>query len=142
MQGDFSGDSINQTEESAEEVISSIMLEEEPIVAQQIVDLDIKNEATEESTLQTFESTQVNPEVMKIESREREERLREISIKLRTPSGLTKLEDEPAYKRNNIDLEETAHSSEDEMSHFSLTSDNEDKIILNDRNSFLHDNVD
>jgi cell division protein FtsZ len=79
---------------------------------------------------------------MRIEAREREERLREISIKLRTPSGLTKLEDEPAYKRNNIDLEETTHSSEDEISHFSLTSDNEDKIILNDKNSFLHDNVD
>jgi cell division protein FtsZ len=79
---------------------------------------------------------------MRIEAREREERLREISIKLRTPSGLTKLEDEPAYKRNNIDLEETTHSSEDEVSHFSLTSDNEEKIIFNDKNSFLHDNVD
>ena len=79
---------------------------------------------------------------MRIEAREREERLREISIKLRTPSCLTKLEDEPAYKRNNIDLEETTHSSEDEISHFSLTSDNEEKIILNDKNSFLHDNVD
>jgi cell division protein FtsZ len=79
---------------------------------------------------------------MRIEAREREERLREISIKLRTPSGLTKLEDEPAYKRNNIDLEETTHSSEDEISHFSLTSDNEEKIVINDKNSFLHDNVD
>ena len=29
-----------------------------------------------------------------------------------------------------------------EISHFSLTSDNEEKIILNDKNSFLHDNVD
>lgn len=84
----------------------------------------------------------VDNKSMRIEAREREERLREISIKLRTPSGLTKLEDEPAYKRNNIDLEETAHSSEDEISHFSLTSDNEEKIILNDKNSFLHDNVD
>jgi len=84
----------------------------------------------------------VDNKSMRIEAREREERLREISIKLRTPSGLTKLEDEPAYKRNNIDLEETVHSSEDEISHFSLTSDNEEKIILNDKNSFLHDNVD
>ena len=56
-----------------------------------------------------------NAQSMRIEAREREERLREISIKLRTPSGLTKLEDEPAYKRNNIDLEETIHSSEDEV---------------------------
>jgi len=83
-----------------------------------------------------------NAQTMRIEAREREERLREISIKLRTPSGLTKLEDEPAYKRNNIDLEETIHSSEDEVSHFTLGEKNEDDIILNDNNSYLHDNVD
>ena len=97
----------------------------------------------EEEKLNSEQDVQlVDNKSMRIEAREREERLREISIKLRTPSGLTKLEDEPAYKRNNIDLEETAHSSEDEVSHFSLTSDNEEKIILNDKNSFLHDNVD
>ena len=83
-----------------------------------------------------------NAQSMRIEAREREERLREISIKLRTPSGLTKLEDEPAYKRNNIDLEETIHSSEDEVSHFTLGEKNDDDIILNDNNSYLHDNVD
>ena len=61
-----------------------------------------------------------NAQSMRIEAREREERLREISIKLRTPSGLTKLEEEPAYKRNNIDLEDTVHSSEDEVSSFTF----------------------
>ena len=82
-----------------------------------------------------------NAQSMRIEAREREERLREISIKLRTPSGLTKLEEEPAYKRNKIDLEETIHSSEDEVSHFSL-EEKDDNILLNDNNSYLHDNVD
>ena len=79
---------------------------------------------------------------MKIEAREREERLREISIKLRTPSGLTKLEDEPAYKRNNVSLEDSVHSSEDEVSHFSLSDKEDEDVILNDNNSYLHDNVD
>ena len=82
-----------------------------------------------------------NAQSMRIEAREREERLREISIKLRTPSGLTNLEEEPAYKRNNIDLEETVHSSEDEVSSFTL-EEKEDDLILNDNNSYLHDNVD
>ena len=82
-----------------------------------------------------------NDQSMRIEAREREERLREISIKLRTPSGLTKLEEEPAYKRNNIDLEETTHSSEDDVSSFTL-EEKDDDIILNDNNSYLHDNVD
>ena len=138
-----------------EELISDILElnNEEPSLEKQVV---VNEGITEKETLE-FHKPIINEEVklnseqdiklvddksMRIEAREREERLREISIKLRTPSGLTKLEDEPAYKRNNIDLEETAHSSEDEISHFSLTSDNEDKIILNDKNSFLHDNVD
>ena len=42
---------------------------------------------------------------------------------------------------DNINLEEGAHSSQDEVSHFSL-SDKDDEIILNDNNSYLHDNVD
>jgi cell division protein FtsZ len=138
-----------------EELISDILElnNEDPSLEKQVV---VNEGITEKETLE-FNKPIINEEEklnseqdiklvdnksMRIEAREREERLREISIKLRTPSGLTKLEDEPAYKRNNIDLEETAHSSEDEISHFSLTSDNEDKIILNDKNSFLHDNVD
>jgi len=138
-----------------EELISDILElnNEDSSLEKQVV---VNEGITEKETLE-FHKPIINEEVklnseqdiklvddksMRIEAREREERLREISIKLRTPSGLTKLEDEPAYKRNNIDLEETAHSSEDEMSHFSLTSDNDDKIILNDKNSFLHDNVD
>ena len=138
-----------------EELISDILElnNEDPSLEKQVV---VNEGITEKETLEFHkpiinEEEKLNSEQdikladdksMRIEAREREERLREISIKLRTPSGLTKLEDEPAYKRNNIDLEETAHSSEDEISHFSLTSDNEDKIILNDKNSFLHDNVD
>ena len=138
-----------------EELISDILElnNEDPSLEKQVV---VNEGITEKETLgfhkpiineeEKLNSEQdiklVDNKSMRIEAREREERLREISIKLRTPSGLTKLEDEPAYKRNNIDLEETAHSSEDEISHFSLTSDNEQKIVLNDKNSFLHDNVD
>ena len=79
---------------------------------------------------------------MKIESREREERLRNISMKLRTPSGLTSLEDVPAYKRNNIEISETPHSSESEISTFSLTNEDSTNAELRKNNSFLHDNVD
>ena len=77
---------------------------------------------------------------MRIEAREREDRLRDISIKLRTPSGLTRLEDEPAFKRNNINLEDNMHSSEDNISHYTLTDS--DKLIIKDNNPYLHDNVD
>ena len=90
--------------------------------------------------LQTLKSNQVSVDSMKVEAREREDRLRSISQQLRTPSGLTKLEDVPAYKRSNIKLEETEHSSEINDKNYKLDEDN--NISLNKNNSFLHDNVD
>ena len=97
-------------------------------------------EQEELNKLQTLENTSVSIDSMKIEARERENRLRVISQQLRTPSGLTNLEDIPAYKRNNIELEDTIHSSENEISTFRL--DEENNISELNNNSFLHDNVD
>ena len=76
-----------------------------------------------------------------LESREREERLREISKKLRTPSGLTYLEEQPAYKRNNVTLENVPKSNIEDTTNFTLEQNGED-ITLKKNNSFLHDNVD
>ena len=129
-------------EESADALISSIILDEEPMAPQQIVTLDLGDELAEEPTLNTFSSTQVTSELMKIESREREERLRNISMQLRTPSGLTSLEEIPAYQRNNIKISEPTHSSESEVSIYTLTNGNSNIIELKQNNSFLHDNVD
>ena len=137
---EYGGVSIEE-EESAEEVISSI-LEEEVVVPQSIV-LALDDEIEEkEETLNTLEAAPVNPEIMKVEARERENRLRAISMQLRTPSGLTSLEDVPAYKRNNIELEDPTHSSESEVSTYTLTNGNNNTTELKQNNSFLHDNVD
>ena len=143
---DISLENDNEIIEKPEEIISDFLeenIEEETSISNSIDENEedlIEFESQSKNTI-SEEVNISNDQSMKIEAREREERLREISIKLRTPSGLTKLEDEPAYKRNNINLEEGAHSSQDEVSHFSL-SDKDDDIILNDNNSYLHDNVD
>ena len=101
------------------------------------VESDVESEAINEN-----ESLPVNLEVLTNKSREREDRLKNISMKLRTPSGLTALEDEPAYKRDNVDLEETPHSSESEVSKYTLSEGEENKTEIKPNNSFLHDNVD
>jgi cell division protein FtsZ len=115
-----------------------------------ISDLDeVVNEENSDESI-TNNNEKINSDIdkisgnqnMRIEAREREDRLRDISIKLRTPSGLTRLEDEPAFKRNNINLEDTMHSSEDNISHYTLTESDSDKLILKDNNPYLHDNVD
>lgn len=135
-------DNNKQLDETAEEVIESIILEKKPDITGSKIVLDLDEEIKEESTLNTFEGAKLNTDALKIESRERESRLRSISMQLRTPSGLTSLEDIPAYKRNNIDISETPHSSESEVSSFTLTNGENNITELKQNNTFLHDNVD
>lgn len=73
---------------------------------------------------------------------ERIMRIRELGMKMKTSSGLSELEKEPAYKRRKINLEDAPHSSESTVSRFTLSDDEEGKPKLKDGNSFLHDNVD
>ncbi|GAB5538782.1 MAG: cell division protein FtsZ [Salibacteraceae bacterium] len=73
-------------------------------------------------------------------------RLRDLSMKLRTPSGMSDLENEPAFKRKQINLDDVPNSSESNASRFSLNEeeneDGEKKTKLRPNNPFLHDNVD
>ena len=74
-------------------------------------------------------------------SRERILRLKDLSMKLRTANGLQELENEPAYKRKQMALQQVPHSSESQVSRFTLSND-EGITEIRPNNSFLHDNVD
>ena len=63
-------------------------------------------------------------------------------MKLRTPEGLSELENSPAYLRRNIVLNDVTPSSESEISRFTLTENDDKKVEVKSNNSFLHDNVD
>jgi len=130
-------------EETPEQVISSILQEELEVEMKTVV-LEMDDEVeVEEDTLRTLENIpKVSSDNMKVEARERESRLRAISQQLRTPSGLTNLEDIPAYKRNEIELDTTSHSAENEMSTYTLSDGKNNSTELKQNNSFLHDNVD
>jgi cell division protein FtsZ len=74
-------------------------------------------------------------------SKERILRLKDLSMKLRSTGGLQELENEPAYKRKQMQLKDVPHSSESQISRFTLS--NEDgQTEIRPNNSFLHDNVD
>jgi cell division protein FtsZ len=83
----------------------------------------------------------VNDEQKK-KAQERIEKLKQLSYKLRTPGGLNELENEPAYKRKNVELGETPHSSESSVSRYTLSEGEDKKGELRPNNGFLHDNVD
>ncbi len=98
-----------------------------------------QNQTVQKERPDTFQ-TEEEREVYQ-RSIERMRRLRELSIKLKTPGGLAEVENEPAYKRRNVELPEVKKSSESEISKFMLGEDEEKKTELKN-NSFLHDNVD
>ncbi len=75
-------------------------------------------------------------------SRERILRLKDLSMKLRTTNGLQELENEPAYKRKQMQLQQVQHSSESQVSRFTLSNDEDGSTEIRPNNSFLHDNVD
>jgi cell division protein FtsZ len=78
-------------------------------------------------------------------NKEREMRIRDFTIKLKTPSGLSELENEPAYARKKISLDSSPHSSDSNISRYSLNESVDEagqrKVELRE-NPFLHDNVD
>ena len=133
-------ESINLTRQNIDDndevVIHTLELEEES--PQDVIE-DLKDDIEKE------EFTQINhgisAEQMALRSRQRMERLREITVKLRTPSGLTDLESEPAYKRREVELDDVVHSSDSENSSYVLGEDDDKNVGLKP-NNFLHDNVD
>ena len=86
--------------------------------------------------------TEVTKEEQEQLAEERIARIKRISLKLKTPSGLADLEDEPAYKRRNIQLDNVEPSDENPESRLSLGENDEGKTGLSSGNSYLHDNVD
>ena len=75
-------------------------------------------------------------------SKERILKLKDLSMKLRTSNGLQELENEPAYKRKQMQLQQVQHSSESQVSRFTLSNDEDGSTEIRPNNSFLHDNVD
>jgi cell division protein FtsZ len=104
-------------------------------------DLEEKVEMTDHSEVQS--ESVLSLEEQQERARERMERIQVYTAKLKSSTGISDLEKEPAYKRKNIQIEDVPHSSEESMSKFTLSDDHDgEKGGLRDNNSFLHDNVD
>jgi len=86
--------------------------------------------------------TQEDKETLEKKSKERVERLRQMSIKLKSPGGLDELEEQPAYRRKQVELSDETPSEETKISKFTLSEGDDDGAELKSDNSYLHDNVD
>lgn len=73
---------------------------------------------------------------------ERVNKLKGLSINLRSHEKVAEYENIPAYVRKEIELDETDYSSESSISRYTLGEDTKNNPVIKSNNSFLHDNVD
>ena len=76
----------------------------------------------------------------RLEREERKKERRKKVAKLNNPQVINELENKPAYLRRNIKLQNVPHSSDETVSNWSVSDEENGRINTN--NLFLHDNVD
>ena len=84
--------------------------------------------------------TVLSPEEQQRKTQERMSRIHDLTMKLKKSEGIAEFENEPAYVRRNIQLDNSKPSTEESFSRFGL-SEEDNKGVLRS-NNFLHDNVD
>jgi cell division protein FtsZ len=75
-------------------------------------------------------------------AQERIKKLKDISLKLKSPEGLLELEKEPSFVRQNIKLNDSNYSTDSNISRYTLSEGDDKKMEIKPNNPFLHDNVD
>lgn len=130
-------------EPEKQENITSINSPVDELESPETEDFMVREDNPAEKTIAKPMPETLNPEdneVMERKAKERVERLRQMSIKLKSPGGLSELESEPAYRRKNVELSEEKPSEDSQISKYTLGEDEEGSGLKD--NSFLHDNVD
>ncbi len=106
----------------------------EPEVKRYVLDDDTESKLDMSGkTAKTIHS----PEEQQRLAQERLERIQLYTAKLRKTDGISALENEPAFVRRNIQLDDAKPSTDSKVSRYGLTEDG-----MKSNNSFLHDNVD
>ena len=153
---DLFGDAIVESSVATEEAPTAqtqVQEQAQPAEENEYFTLDSKEGSTPTAEAQvdyaddTDEiSHRVNVEVANQLNRERLRNLREISERIKSPQGLSELEKEPAYKRRNVHLDRIAHSSDSDVSRYTLSEERDEhgntRSGLRPNNPYLHDNVD
>jgi len=121
---------------------NNVSIDEATEIQQEFETPVMKNEPVIESKEENVIISKVEESEQLKKAQERVAKLKELSFKLKSPNGLSELENEPAYKRRNINLDNTPHSSESQVSRYTLSEGDDKKTEIKPNNSFLHDNVD
>jgi cell division protein FtsZ len=160
---------VNTTEESPNSSVQDTMMSDEPVLVsasdqsaepadanqQFTFEFSVNNPSVEtdnvvEDEMEWRKETHTAAEPLPVtndeddhfaKSRERLAKLRALNSRLGA-NNLNELEREPAYKRKNVKLDAHPHSSESNISRYTLSAEDDRKPQIRSNNSFLHDNVD
>lgn len=129
--------------EQDSEVSSTPQNSWEPKEVETSVDVEASQGQVEETQKEAQEedspfAQELTEEEQMRKSQERIAKIKAMSMKMKNPSGIEDLENTPAYIRRNVKLDQLGHSSESNVSRYTLGEDDD----LRSNNSFLHDNVD
>ncbi len=101
----------------------------------------VRHMLEEEVVMELNEVKYASPEEQQKIAQERSFKIMEYTNKLKNAEGIADFENEPAYVRRNISLTQSIPSSEESVSRFGLSEEEDGKSGLRS-NNFLHDNVD
>jgi cell division protein FtsZ len=100
------------------------------------------NGSLKSSTLSSSATRQVpSMEEQHKRTQERMMKIQEYTIKLKNAEGMAEFEQEPAYVRRNVELDQSRKSQENVVSRFGVGERGSGNVTLGN-NQFLHDNVD
>ena len=150
---DIVNDKIDDFDDQSESIEDFIESNEENLVFDNVVEIESKMNSSEiDSTIieaidESHKENIENPfnssisDFQKQRSAERRLRMKEFNYKFNN-SKIDNIENEPAYKRKGVELDDKKYSEENNISRTSINHDENDEIKIRENNSFLHDNVD
>ena len=107
---------------------------------------DVSEEVPTETSQSAQPSVQPSREAFAERQRQITRSLAEFKSKLNLPGRIADLENEPAYKRRNVTIEDTPQSADSQVSRMRVNEEFDEegnrRIELRNDNPFLHDNVD
>lgn len=135
--------------ETKEEETTTTASFQEPELKKTTEEPELKKTEVQTQTSNTptaFEDKEFKASLEK-NQQERLFKIKQFNQKLKTPGGISEMEKEPAYLRRKVDLGDVPHSSDSNISRFTLSESEEEgteekTTELKKNNSFLHDNVD
>lgn len=138
---DFTWEVINvEAKQQTEPIVQTPVYQEPVSSTPNPVRHVLEDDSTEKLNLDNTRKVLSTEELNKLNA-DRNNRIQELTAKLKRAEGIQEFENEPAYVRRNINLFGSTPSADENVSRFGLSDDGTGKATLRN-NNFLHDNVD